>query len=426
MPYFQIPSAGSGGTTTLATTETYVVASQAAMLLLALAEVGDVAVRTDIAKTFILAADGYATLGNWQEFLTPADLVSSVNGATGTVALTTANISEVTNLYFTNARAMAATLTGYSSGAGTVAAADTILQAINKLNGNDALKAPLAAPSFTGTVNMADLTASRAVVTDGSKNLASVAYTNANTASAIVSRDANGDFQSRQIIGNGGSTVPSFIIPRNNSKPALSCSEDTSQGIWFTADGTVEIRQTANVRLLFSGGAQLIGRYIWLSPHDNGTQLFAQGFAHTTNTAQTGNTAGATTDLFSTTLFNGAFTPNKAGYRFQYAGTFAATASADKKITVVVGSTTILDTGDLGVVTAVGWIVEGTLIRTSTTACKAIVTFRCQDNVNGPQLVKYTSVSETMAADLTLKITGKGTSASDVIGEMSKVWIDAD
>jgi hypothetical protein len=49
---------------------------------------------------------------------------------------TTTNLAEGTNLYFTDARAIAAPLTGYVSGAGTITAADTILQAIQKLNGN--------------------------------------------------------------------------------------------------------------------------------------------------------------------------------------------------------------------------------------------------------------------------------------------------
>jgi len=44
-------------------------------------------------------------------------------------------------------------LTGYVSGAGTISASDSILTAINKLNGNNALKANLASPTFTGTVN---------------------------------------------------------------------------------------------------------------------------------------------------------------------------------------------------------------------------------------------------------------------------------
>lgn len=43
-------------------------------------------------------------------------------------------------------------LTGYTSGAGTVASTDSILAAIQKLNGNDGLKAPVASPTFTGTV----------------------------------------------------------------------------------------------------------------------------------------------------------------------------------------------------------------------------------------------------------------------------------
>lgn len=44
-------------------------------------------------------------------------------------------------------------LTGYLSGAGTISAADSILTALNKLNGNDALKANIASPTFTGTVS---------------------------------------------------------------------------------------------------------------------------------------------------------------------------------------------------------------------------------------------------------------------------------
>lgn len=49
---------------------------------------------------------------------------------------TTSDIAEGSNLYFTAARAIASALTGFSSGAGTVSASDTILQAINKIVGN--------------------------------------------------------------------------------------------------------------------------------------------------------------------------------------------------------------------------------------------------------------------------------------------------
>ena len=64
------------------------------------------------------------------------DAVISVNGQIGTVVLTTADISEVTNLYFTQARVLATLLTGFSAAAGTVTATDTILQAFNKIVAN--------------------------------------------------------------------------------------------------------------------------------------------------------------------------------------------------------------------------------------------------------------------------------------------------
>jgi hypothetical protein len=64
------------------------------------------------------------------------DAVSSVNGYTGAVSLVTSDVPESGSLYFTNARAIGSTLTGYTSGSGVIAATDTILQAIQKLNGN--------------------------------------------------------------------------------------------------------------------------------------------------------------------------------------------------------------------------------------------------------------------------------------------------
>jgi hypothetical protein len=70
----------------LAITTTQVVSSQAAMLALT-AQIGDVAVRTDVNKSFILTATPATTLGNWQELLTPTDAVLSVDGSTGAISL---------------------------------------------------------------------------------------------------------------------------------------------------------------------------------------------------------------------------------------------------------------------------------------------------------------------------------------------------
>lgn len=66
IPVAQIPA--------VAITDTFPVASQAAMLALT-AERGDVAVRSDLSKSFILQAEPAATLANWKELLTPTVVV---------------------------------------------------------------------------------------------------------------------------------------------------------------------------------------------------------------------------------------------------------------------------------------------------------------------------------------------------------------
>lgn len=86
----------------IAITDTFVVASQAAMLALSTAQVGDVAVRTDLNKSFILKADGYSTLANWQELLTPTDKVQSVNGKTGAVTIGCSDIGAATTTQLSN------------------------------------------------------------------------------------------------------------------------------------------------------------------------------------------------------------------------------------------------------------------------------------------------------------------------------------
>ena len=75
----------------LAISDTHPVASEAAMLALT-AQIGDVAVRTDVSRSYILRATPASTLGNWSELLTPPDAVSSVNGQVGVVSLSSADV----------------------------------------------------------------------------------------------------------------------------------------------------------------------------------------------------------------------------------------------------------------------------------------------------------------------------------------------
>lgn len=75
----------------LAITDTFVVSTQAAMLALSV-QVGDVCVRTDQSKSYILRVEPATVLANWQELLTPSDVVQSVNGKTGAVTLSKGDV----------------------------------------------------------------------------------------------------------------------------------------------------------------------------------------------------------------------------------------------------------------------------------------------------------------------------------------------
>lgn len=138
----------------LAITDTFAVASQAAMLALT-AQVGDIAIRSDISKTFILRVEPATTLSNWSELLNPTNAVTSVAGKTGVVTLVKADVglSNVDNTA--------------DSSKPVSTAQQTALD----------LKANLASPTFTGTPSLpTGTTGVTQTVGDNSTKLATTAY----------------------------------------------------------------------------------------------------------------------------------------------------------------------------------------------------------------------------------------------------------
>lgn len=109
----------------------------------------------------VLDTDDISDSGATNKYVTAAEKtklsnLSGTNTGDQTITLTGEVTGSGTGSFattVTNSAVIGKVITGYTSGAGTVAATDTILQAIQKLNGNDALKAPLASPTFTGTVS---------------------------------------------------------------------------------------------------------------------------------------------------------------------------------------------------------------------------------------------------------------------------------
>jgi hypothetical protein len=84
IPNEQIPA--------VAISETFPISSEAQMIALSQAEQGDIAIRSDVSKAFILRQSPSSVLGNWSELLTPASTVTSVAGRVGAVILNSTDV----------------------------------------------------------------------------------------------------------------------------------------------------------------------------------------------------------------------------------------------------------------------------------------------------------------------------------------------
>ena len=97
----------------IAITDTFVVDSESAMLALT-AQVGDVAVRSDLGKTYILKSSPATSIDNWQVILTPASPVTSVNSKTGNVVLTASDVGAESSLKNSTAKGSIADNDGFT------------------------------------------------------------------------------------------------------------------------------------------------------------------------------------------------------------------------------------------------------------------------------------------------------------------------
>lgn len=103
---------------------------------------------------------GLLSAADWTTFNAKQTAGSYITALTGEVQATGPGSSAATIL---NSAVIGKLITGFVAGAGSVSATDTILQAFNKIVGNIALLAPLASPTFTGTVTAPNVLATTRV-----------------------------------------------------------------------------------------------------------------------------------------------------------------------------------------------------------------------------------------------------------------------
>lgn len=187
---------------------------------------GDISEQADLQAEFDLKApiNNAALTGNTSAVnLTVTNpIAGSITGNAATVTTIPTLSGEVTNsgnaVTLVNSAVIGKVLTGYVSGAGTVAATDTILQAVQKLNGNAALLAPLASPTFTGTVTLP-----AGQVVNG------VTLVSGGSTSLFLAQD--GTYRS---VAGGGGTVTSVSVVTANGVSGSVADATTTPAITLT------------------------------------------------------------------------------------------------------------------------------------------------------------------------------------------------
>lgn len=121
----------------VALTSVFTATSEAEMLGLQTQE-GDIVVRTDEGKTYVRSSGLTGTMSDFIELVTPTGIqVTSVNGKTGAVVLTTNDVSEGLNLYYTDTRVA----NNAAVQANTAKVGITPTQTANILTNNDKISA---------------------------------------------------------------------------------------------------------------------------------------------------------------------------------------------------------------------------------------------------------------------------------------------
>jgi hypothetical protein len=219
----------------------------------------------------------------------PSALVTSVFGRTGAILgvagdYNTSLVTESGSLYFTNARAIGATLTGFTPGAGTVVATDTILQALQKLQGTNTLQDTNIATATgnilgirtdlaTATGNILTLQQNLATATGNISTLSG----NLNTLSGVVatkigltSLSANGP-----LTYNSGTGLFSINIANSTTTGALSVSD------WVAF----------NSKLTSLNGLTATGQTFAIGTAGNDFNIVSSGSVHTFNLPDASATA---------------------------------------------------------------------------------------------------------------------------------------
>ncbi len=276
VPSNQLPS--------LTLTNSFVVVDEPAMLALS-AEVGDIAIRTDVSKTFILSATPASNVSNWFELLSPTSGVQSFNSRVGAVVPAPGD--------YTNS----------DVGLGNVTNA---LQLVAANNLSD-LTSPSSARTNIGLGNLTN--ALQLVAANNLSDLTSPSSARTNIGLGSVTNDAQvkkADFTAKGDILVGTSSAAYTALAVGSNGQVLVASSTTATGLaWGAAGGAGSVTSVdasgGTTGLTFSGGPITNSGTLTLA----GTLGIANGGTGSTTKTSAFNALSPLTTLGDLLVYNG-------------------------------------------------------------------------------------------------------------------------
>ena len=372
-----------------------VLASEAEMLALSSAVVGSVVIRTDESKNYVLAQSNPAVRANWIQLLTPAAPVQTVNGRTGSVSITAADLGLGNVQNTTDADKIISSLTQTAldtkvdkvtgkvlSTNDYTTAEKTKLAGITGTNTGDqdlsayattsalAAKAPLASPSFTGTVSAGVISATSITAPTYASAPKTLTYSGSTinwnpaqglNAAITLTQNSSLSFTSAPPVGSYGTVVLTQDATGTRTITLPTITGVTNKVLGSTSTSTVALSTAANAKDILNFYYDGTNCY-WNIGQGYGTAGSASSSSTTLSGDITGTGTGAiTTSLANTTVTAGSYGSSTAIPTFTVDSKGRLTAASTVGITAGVNSLNYTNTTSY----AAGGTISGTSLTLS-------------------------------------------------------------
>ena len=304
----------------------------------------------------------------------------------------------------------------------------------------------------TANALLTGLTASRAVATDGSKQLVSSATTatelgyvngvtsaiqtqlDAKLASATAATTYFKVDQSTPQTVTEGATMPTFQAADADADVGFNLTVPTwdtwriMQGGGDSPDYHRSLRfynvtnTVAALDINRDGTSKMVAAQVKAG---TSTAYVNVGGSRVDFYTSVGNVGTGEDDLYTTTLAASILGTNGDKLEAEYGGVFVSSATATRQIKLYFAGTAIFDTGALTLSLSSAWTMYASIIRVSSTVVRYMVSLTTQ----GAALAAYTAVGEltglTLSNTAVLKITGEaagvGAATDDIVAKMGTV-----